>query len=187
MPPMPMTPREVELVDHIPELRRLARSLDRDRSTADDLVQETLVRALQKLHLYEPTGAFAGWLATIMRNLFIDRTRRRKIKPEEPVDVLPQALEPRSQDDPIDRLTLRDLKSAIAGLPPAQRQVLLLVGVDGQSYEAVAAQLAVPLGTVRSRLFRARETLMRRMDTGPAERRPDRAMPPPAALRHLAG
>ncbi|MEJ0069327.1 MAG: RNA polymerase sigma factor [Pseudomonadota bacterium] len=182
-----MGPREEQLVDHIPELRRLARSFDKDRAAADDLVQETLVRALQKLHLYEPTGPFAGWLATIMRNLFIDRTRRRKIKPEEPVDVLPQALEPRSKDDPIDRLTLRDLKIAIAGLPPAQREVLLMIGVSGQSYEDVAAQLAVPLGTVRSRLFRARETLMRKMDPGHVERRPGRSAPAPAVARPLIG
>jgi RNA polymerase sigma-70 factor (ECF subfamily) len=182
-----MNPREAQLVDHIPELRRLARLLESDRSAADDLVQETLVRALQKQHLYEPTGAFAGWLATIMRNLFIDRVRRRKIKPEEPVDVLPQALEPRSKDDPIDRLTLRDLKVAIASLPPAQRQVLLLIGVRGHSYEAVAAQLAVPLGTVRSRLFRARETLMRKMDPGYVEPRVGRAPSLEGAARQPAG
>lgn len=168
-----MTPRQAELVEHLPELRRLARALESDRSAADDLVQETLVRALQKLHLYEPHGSFVGWLATIMRNLFIDRTRRRKLKPEEPVDALPQALEPRSKGDPSDRLMLRELGVAIGALPPGQREVLLLIALRGHSYEDVAARLALPLGTVRSRLFRARETLMRRLEANPAAlRRP---------------
>jgi RNA polymerase sigma-70 factor (ECF subfamily) len=163
-----MTPLQAQLVEHLPELRRLARGLEKDRSAADDLVQETLVRALQKLHLYEPSGAFVGWLAAIMRNLFIDRTRRRKLKPEESVDVLPQALEPRSKGDPSDRLILQELGVAIGELPPGQREVLLLIGLRGHSYEDVAAQLDLPLGTVRSRLFRARETLMRRMEADPA-------------------
>src|SRR5258708_32870338 len=89
-----MTPLQEQLVEQIPDMRRLARSLETDRASADDLVQETLVRALQKLHLYEPTGQFSGWLATIMRHLFIDRARRRKIKPEEAVGTLPQTLRP---------------------------------------------------------------------------------------------
>jgi RNA polymerase sigma-70 factor (ECF subfamily) len=162
-----MTPLQAQLVEHLPELRRLARALEGDRSAADDLVQETLVRALQKLHLYEPNGSFVGWLATIMRHLFIDRTRRRKLKPEEPVDVLPQALEPRSKGDPSDRLMLRELGVAIDELPPGQREVLLLIGLRGHSYEDVAARLELPLGTVRSRLFRAREALMRRLEADP--------------------
>ena len=162
-----VTPRQAELVEHLPELRRLARALESDRSAADDLVQETLVRALQKLHLYEPTGSFVGWLATIMRHLFIDRTRRRKLKPEEPVDVLPVALEPRSKGDPSDRLMLRELGVAIGELPAGQREVLLLIGLKGHSYEDVAARLDLPLGTVRSRLFRAREALMRRLEADP--------------------
>jgi RNA polymerase sigma-70 factor (ECF subfamily) len=178
-----MTPLQAELVEHIPELRRLARALERDRSAADDLVQETLVRALRKLDLYEPSGPFAGWLATIMRNLFIDRTRRRRLKPEEPVDVLPQALEPRSKGDPSDRLMLRELDAAIELLPPGQREVLLLIGLRGHSYEDVAAQLDLPLGTVRSRLFRARETLMRRLEANPAAIRRARAVARPVARR----
>jgi RNA polymerase sigma-70 factor (ECF subfamily) len=82
--------------------------------------------------------------------------------------VLPQALEPRSKGDPSDRLILQELGVAIGELPPGQREVLLLIGLRGHSYEDVAAQLDLPLGTVRSRLFRARETLMRRMEADPA-------------------
>jgi RNA polymerase sigma-70 factor (ECF subfamily) len=159
-----MTPLQRQLIDHIPDLRRLACALEGARPAADDLVQETLVRAWQRLDSYAPTGAFAAWLATIMRNLFIDRTRRRKIRPEEPIALLPPALEPRGPGDPAARLMLRDLRVAIGALPQAQRQVLILVAVRGHSYEDVAARLDVPLGTVRSRLFRARETLMRKLD-----------------------
>ena len=163
-----MAPLRQQLIDHIPDLRRLAYALEGRRAAADDLVQETLMRALQRLDSYAPTGAFAGWLATIMRNLFIDRTRRRRIRPEEPLALLPPAREPRGADDPSLRLTLRDLRSAIAALPLAQREVLILVAVRGHSYEDVAARLDVPLGTVRSRLFRARETLLRQLDPGAA-------------------
>jgi RNA polymerase sigma-70 factor (ECF subfamily) len=159
-----MTPLQRQLIDHIPDLRRLAYALEGARPAADDLVQETLVRAWQRLDAYAPTGAFAAWLATIMRHLFIDRTRRRKTRPEEPLTLLPPALEPRGPGDPGARLMLRDLRAAIGTLPRAQRQVLLLVAVRGLSYEDVATHLAVPLGTVRSRLFRARETLMRKLD-----------------------
>src|SRR5438105_13019029 len=101
-----MTSLEEQLVAHIPGLRRLARALENERSAADDLVQETVVRALQKLDLYQPHGAFAGWLATIMRNIFIDRARRRKAKPEEPVAALPPMLQPRTPGDPTERLVL---------------------------------------------------------------------------------
>ena len=162
-----MTPLEEQLVAHMPDLRRLARALESERSAADDLVQETIVRALQKLDLYQPHGAFAGWLATIMRNLFIDRARRRKSKPEEPVATLPQTLQPRTPGDPTERLMLRDLRLAIGDLPQAQREVLFLIAIRGDSYEDVATRLEVPLGTVRSRLFRARETLMRKLDPPP--------------------
>jgi RNA polymerase sigma-70 factor (ECF subfamily) len=170
---------EEQLVAHMPDLRRLARALEGERSAADDLVQETVMRALQKLDLYEPHGAFVGWLATIMRNLFVDRARRRKAKPEEPVATLPPMLQPRSPGDPTERLVLRDLRLAIGDLPQAQREVLLLIAIRGHSYEDVATRLEVPLGTVRSRLFRARETLMRKLDP-PAARasRPSRRASP---------
>jgi RNA polymerase sigma-70 factor (ECF subfamily) len=171
-----MTPLQRQLIDHIPDLRRLAYALEGARPAADDLMQETLVRAWQRLDTYAPTGAFAAWLATIMRNLFIDRTRRRKTRPEEPIALLPPALEPRGPGDPGARLMLRDLRAAIGTLPRAQRQVLILVAVRGLSYEDVATHLDVPLGTVRSRLFRARETLMRKLD-GAASPLPARPSP----------
>ena len=163
-----MTPLRQQLIEHIPDLRRLAYALEGGRAAADDLVQETLMRALQRLDTYAPTGAFAGWLATIMRNLFIDRTRRRRIRPEEPLALVPPTREPRAASDPSARLMLRDLRAAIGELPAAQRQVLILIALRGHSYEDVAARLEVPLGTVRSRLFRARETLLRRLDPGAA-------------------
>src|SRR5258708_39089606 len=95
-----MTRLEQQLVEHSPDLRRLAYALEGGRAAADDLVQETLARALQRLDGYEPTGRFAARLATIMRHPFIDRTRRRKLRPEAAPAVRPPALEPPSASDP---------------------------------------------------------------------------------------
>src|SRR5258708_38544851 len=104
-----MTRLEQQLVEHSPDLRRLAYALEGGRAAADDLVQETLARALQRLDGYEPTGRFAAWLATIMRHLFIDRTRPRKLRPEESLAVLPPAPQPRSASAPTPRPPVRDL------------------------------------------------------------------------------
>jgi RNA polymerase sigma-70 factor (ECF subfamily) len=151
------------LITHIPDLRRFARSLERDRVAADDLVQETLERAIKKMHLYEPSGPFIGWLNTIMRNLFVDRVRRRKLNQTASLDQSPAA-EPYQNENQVDRLVLKELRVAVDQLPVEQRQVLLMIAVQGLSYEDAAQHLGVPLGTIRSRLFRARANLMQRLD-----------------------
>lgn len=158
-----MTELEDRLIQHIPDLRRFARSLERDRIAADDLVQETLERAIRKLHLYEPTGPFIGWLTTIMRNLFVDRVRRRKLSPSASLDDTPRH-EPQQRENQIDRLVLKELRVAVGRLPIEQRQVLVMVALQGLSYEAAAHRLGVPLGTIRSRLFRARASLSAKLD-----------------------
>jgi RNA polymerase sigma-70 factor (ECF subfamily) len=169
------------LIHHIPDLRRFARSLERNRVAADDLVQETLERAIKKMHLYEPTGPFVGWLNTIMRNLFVDRVRRRKLNISTSLDDAPQH-EPYQNENQIDRLILKDLHGAIEALPHEQRRVLLMIAVQGLSYEDAAHQLGVPLGTIRSRLFRARANLMVKIDPGadPADSRRARPRGMPA-------
>src|SRR3954462_8096923 len=93
------------LIQHIPDLRRFARSLERNRVAADDLVQETLERAIKKMHLYEPSGPFIGWLNTIMRNIFVDRVRRRK-----PTGTLEESVgnEPFRNENQTDRLLLKE-------------------------------------------------------------------------------
>ena len=157
------TPLEELLIQHIPDLRRFARSLERNRVAADDLVQETLERALRKMHLYTPSGPFIGWLNTIMRNLFVDRVRRRKLTTGISIDEAPRN-EPYQNENQIDRLILKELRLAVDKLPVEQRQVLLMIAAQGLSYDDAARRLGVPLGTIRSRLFRARANLMHRID-----------------------
>jgi RNA polymerase sigma-70 factor (ECF subfamily) len=157
------TPLQDLLIQHIPDLRRFARSLERNRVAADDLVQETLERAIKKMHLYEPSGPFIGWLNTIMRNLFVDRVRRRKITASTSLDEAPRN-EPYQNENQVDRLVLKELRVAVDLLPVEQKQVLLMIAVQGLSYEDAAQHLDVPLGTIRSRLFRARANLQQRLD-----------------------
>jgi RNA polymerase sigma-70 factor, ECF subfamily len=158
-----MSPLEDRLIEHIPDLRRFARALERNRVAADDLVQETLERALRKLHLYEPSGPFVGWLTTIMRNLFVDRVRRNKLSAGPSLNEAPRH-EPYQRENQIDRLVLKELRVAVDRLPIEQRQVLDMVALQGMSYEAAAERLGVPLGTIRSRLFRARASLLIKLD-----------------------
>ena len=152
-----------QLIQHIPDLRRFARSLERNRVAADDLVQETLERAIKKMHLYEPSGPFIGWLNTIMRNIFVDRVRRRKLNASTSLEDAPRN-EPYQNENQVDRLVLKELRVAIDRLPTEQRQVLLMIALQGLSYEDAAQQLNVPLGTIRSRLFRARANLASKID-----------------------
>jgi RNA polymerase sigma-70 factor, ECF subfamily len=153
-----------DIVLHVPELRRYARQLTRDNNAADDLLQETLTRALNKLHLYDPSGSFKGWLCTIMKNLFLDDRRRRQKWPActfiEQEHGAPRCRKP----EQIDRLVLKELRIAIQQLPEAQRAVLIGVVAHGWSYEQASERLGVAIGTVRSRLFRARTALLLMLD-----------------------
>jgi RNA polymerase sigma factor (sigma-70 family) len=143
------------LVDLIPRLRRYARALVGDRATADDLVQDTLERAWAKLHLYRRGTDLRAWLFTVMHNVHVNRVRAsRATDPLE--DEMPELAQRAPQGD---ALLVRDLDRAIARLPSEQRAVLLLVTLEEMSYEDVARTLGIPIGTVMSRLSRAREKL----------------------------
>jgi RNA polymerase sigma-70 factor, ECF subfamily len=149
-----------EIQAEIPRLRRYARALTRDAVLADDLVQDCLTRALDKLHLWQKGTDLRAWLFTILHNQYVNHVRRSVregatvgLSGDEP--LLTQAPEQGC------RLELRDLERAIAKLPKEQRSAILLVGLEGMGYEEVAAVLDVPVGTVRSRLSRGREALRR--------------------------
>jgi RNA polymerase sigma factor (sigma-70 family) len=143
------------IVELIPRLRRYARALSRDRSAADDLVQDTLERAWAKLHLYRRGTDLRAWLFTVMHNVYVNQ--RRAAKPSAPLDEeMPELAQPPSE---VDGLVLRDLDAAIRRLPTDQRQVLLLVALEDMSYDEAAGTLGIPIGTVMSRLARAREKL----------------------------
>jgi RNA polymerase sigma-70 factor (ECF subfamily) len=143
------------MVELIPRLRRYARALVGDRATADDLVQDTLERAWAKLHLYRRGTDLRAWLFTVMHNVHVNRVRAAR-----PTDMLedemPELAQRASQGD---GLLVRDLDRAIARLPAEQSAVLLLVTLEEMSYDEVARALGIPIGTVMSRLSRAREKL----------------------------
>jgi RNA polymerase sigma factor (sigma-70 family) len=143
------------LVELIPRLRRYARALVGDRATADDLVQDTLERAWAKLHLYRRGTDLRAWLFTVMHNVHVNRVR--SARPTDTLDdEMPELAQRPTQSD---GLLVRDLDRSIARLPADQRAVLLLVTLEDMSYEEVARTLGIPIGTVMSRLSRARDKL----------------------------
>ena len=151
-----------ELIAQIPSLRRYARSLTADPWASDDLVHDTLERACSKQHLWVAGTDLRAWLFTIMHNIFLNQVRKLAQGPsaEDAVDAAEANLQAVSQ--PID--TALDLQRCLARLPPEQRAVLLLVTLENLSYEAVAQILDIPMGTVMSRLSRARSQLLTLMN-----------------------
>jgi RNA polymerase sigma-70 factor (ECF subfamily) len=141
----------------IPRLRRYARALTRDVSRADDLVQSCLARAVAKQHLWQYGTDLRAWLFTILHNQHVNEVRR-SIREGSNV-MLEEAPQLTVQSNAIPTLQLRDLEAALGRLQPEQRQVILLVGLEGMSYEEVASVLNTPIGTVRSRLSRGRDQL----------------------------
>ena len=147
-----------QVVPFIPNLRRYARALVGDRHAADDLVQDTLERAVRKFHLWRP-GDLRAWLFSIMHNVFVNQLKTRRISPSVELDEnLPGASAPDWVTD------VRDLDRALASLAAEQREVVLMVSLEDLSYEEVSRALGVPIGTVMSRLSRGREKLRRFMD-----------------------
>jgi RNA polymerase sigma-70 factor, ECF subfamily len=163
----------VRLIEaEIPRLRRYARALLRDQDRADDLVQDTLVRGLDKMHLFR-SGDIRAWLFTIMHNQYVNSVRRSvKQGMAIVVEKVPLASPPQQ----LPNLELHELENAIARLSKEQRETLLLVTLEGLKYEQVAQVCDVPIGTVRSRLNRAREEL-RRMTEGIIARQGSRPTP----------
>jgi RNA polymerase sigma-70 factor, ECF subfamily len=160
---MPMSDFARLLQSEIPRLRRYARALTRDAARADDLVQSCLVRAIAKEHLWQQGTDLRAWLFTILHNQNVNEVRRAAregiaVAVEDVAPVL--TLAPNAGP----ALQLRDLERAMGMLPEEQRQVILLVGLEGLRYEEVAAVLGIPIGTVRSRLSRGREMLRKLMD-----------------------
>ena len=143
------------IVELIPRLRRYARALAGDLIAADDLVQDTLERAWSKFHLYRRGTDLRAWLFTVMHNVYVNQLRA--LRPVAQLDEeMPELAQPARETD---TLVLRDLDAAIRRLPPDQREVLLLVALEEMSYDEAAGTLGIPIGTVMSRLARAREKL----------------------------
>ncbi len=146
------------IVPFIPNLRRYARALVGDRDGADDLVQDTLERAVRKFHLWRP-GDLRAWLFSIMHNVFVNQLKARKIAPEVEIDenMIAAPIPTATSVDVI------DLQRALLSLAPEQREVVLLVALEDMSYADVSRSLGIPIGTVMSRLSRGREKLRKLM------------------------
>src|SRR4051794_30729458 len=166
---MPAT-ATTSLVGHIPDLRRYARSLTGDPWAADDLVQDTLERACQRWQLWTAGSDLRAWLFTLMHNLFIDGARRAvRQQQSHRVDVDDVANELQAPGGVPDQAL--DLQRCLLRLPVEQREVLLLVTLQDLGYEEAARITGTPVGTVMSRLSRARARLRELMDgtvPGPA-------------------
>lgn len=147
----------------IPRLRRYALALTRDPAAADDLVQDTLERAIRKRHLWKRHGSLRGWLYRMLYNVFLNQTPRRQRRARE-ID-LDDAPEPVAPGSPETGLLQRDIVTAMQALPAEQRAAIALTAVEGLSYDEAAAALEIPVGTLRSRLSRGRERLRETFDT----------------------
>jgi RNA polymerase sigma-70 factor (ECF subfamily) len=149
------------LVDEIPQLRFFALSLTRAPDRADDLVQETLIKGWAAAERFQPGTSLRAWLFTIMRNTYYSdyRKQHREIQ-----DSRGEALgEPMSNPEQVGHLDLEDVKIALATLPADQREAILLVGASGVSYEEAAQVCGCAIGTIKSRVNRARHKLMARL------------------------
>ena len=174
---------EAAIVACIPSLRRYARGLVSDATRADDLVQDTLERAWSRFALWQKRGEVRAWMFGIMHNHFIDGMRARSRHPEDSAgDDLPEVAQRATQSDQIE---VQDLDRALQRLPPDQREILLLVAVEDMSYLEAAAITGVPVGTVMSRLARARERLRQELQGRTPSASPVQTAQAAAPLRRI--
>ena len=152
----PGDPRD-ELPGHLPALRAFAMSLTRNSASADDLVQDTIVKAWSNIDKFQPGSNLRAWLFTILRNLF--RSEYRKRRREVPDSDGAFAATLTSNPDQTTHLDFEDFRAALEKLPPDQREALVLVGASGFSYEEAADICQCAVGTIKSRVNRARKRL----------------------------
>ncbi|MCC6002382.1 MAG: sigma-70 family RNA polymerase sigma factor [Pararhodobacter sp.] len=148
---------KTEVTSHTKSLRRYALVLTRDPAAADDLVQETLLKAIDKADTWQPGTNLRPWLFRIMHNTHVSDLRRAKTR----TDAAPDLPEPVVQDHQHTQLELKQVLQALDQLPEAQRKPIILIALREMSYAEAARTLDVPLGTFMSRLGRGREALRR--------------------------
>ena len=149
------------LAAHVASLRRYAFALTGSRLEAEDLVQETLTRAIAGAGSFRKGGNLRAWLFSIMHNAFISALRRKQLIERPQDEGWPEPAQPATQ---LSRLEVRDVLAALARLPEGQRAAISLVALEEFSYQDAARILDVPLGTLMSRLARGREALRRAVD-----------------------
>jgi RNA polymerase sigma-70 factor (ECF subfamily) len=155
---MPLNPalRDAMLAA-VPSLRAFAISLSGNVDRADDLVQETLLRAIANIDSFQPGTNMSAWMFTILRNLFRSEYRKRRREVEDTDGSYEESL--KSHPEQSSRLEFQEFRAALAKLPPDQREALILVGASGFSYEEAAAICDCAVGTIKSRVNRARTRL----------------------------
>jgi RNA polymerase sigma-70 factor (ECF subfamily) len=158
---MPTTAEQI--TGQLPALRRFARSLTRDEIRAEDLVQDCVARALERVDQFEPGTSLAAWLITIMRSIFYNQCRRAVLEKKYLQQI---SLEPLSYQRPNQalRLELRETLDAMRLLSDEHQQALRLVGIDEHSHAEAAAEMGVAVGTAKTRLHRAREQLRAQLE-----------------------
>ena len=160
-----------QLITVLPRLRRFARGLSGSVTDADDLVQAACERALARQHQFQEGTRFDSWMFRIVQTIWIDQVRSRDVRKEDG-DIAQDRL---GSDEPVRRvearLALDEVRRALDCLPPDQRTALLLVTVEGLSYKEAAETVQVPVGTIMSRLARARIALQVHLEAGRGRRR----------------
>ncbi|WP_205821030.1 sigma-70 family RNA polymerase sigma factor [Methylobacterium nonmethylotrophicum] len=171
-----MLRKRPDVLDLLVPLRRYARSLTRDTAQADDLVHDTLVRALERQGTLRPGTNLRTWLMTVLHNAFIDDQRRRKVEARY-ADALGQLADEATPPAQEGHVRLAQVREAFQRLPAEQREALHLVTIEGLAYQEAADVLGIPIGTLMSRLGRARAAL-RTIESGGAPRLPAPDEPP---------
>lgn len=148
-----------DFIVHVPVLRRYARSLVHNAPDADDLVQDSLVRALSRIHLFQPGTNLKSWLLSILHNIFVDQIRKAKRSREfaNALTLMKEGMV--TPPNQFHRIELGDMDKALSKLPAGQRSALLKISIEGLSYAQAAVATSVEVGTVRSRLSRGRSAL----------------------------
>lgn len=154
-----MDERRAAILGEIPRLRRYARALVRDRDGADDLVQDCLERALERIDNWRTGESPRKWLFTIMHHLFIDQTRKTKRRAEVVMLTLEDSEALASPAHQTETAASREILEALQAVSPDRRAAMLLVAIEGLSYAEAANVLGVPAGTLMSRIARGREEL----------------------------
>ena len=175
------------MVEFLPRLRRFAIALTGDLDQGDDLVQETCLRALSRVEQWQPGSRLDSWMYRIAQNLWLDRTRARRYRPELSDPDIVEALPGQDGRNVVEgRLTLEAVLEAMNDLTPEQQVLVALVCIDGASYKEAAEITGTPIGTVMSRLARARRELHERLEPSIPASRAQPAPEMPAETRLTA-
>ncbi len=165
---MPVDVRD-QMIGHLPRLRRFALAITGDAIDADDLVQETCLKALSNLDQFQPGTRLDSWLFRIAKNAWLDRVKKVSFRTDHvDIDTAQDLHDPAALQVVEHRAALRDTSRAIAQMPEELSDLLVLICIDGRTYEETAKMMDLPIGTVMSRLARARRLLHQTVSANPS-------------------